>query len=115
LYIVCGGYGSKEAVGERHIIAPARCWKVAVVLPEGENDLQRINATTRVIAVDIPNENGIENNPWQQYVTNIAAIERASGLTLLSHVPEPARSALKSKTDVGSRAERSRRKRRSRN
>ena len=37
----------------------ARCWKVVVVLPVGTNDAARVSSTTRVIAIDTPNDNSI--------------------------------------------------------
>jgi endonuclease G, mitochondrial len=102
LYITCGGYGSQGSIGGGKVNVPTHCWKVIVTLPEGDNDLQRIDANTRVIAVDIPNAEGIENNPWQQYVTQIAAVERSSGYRFLTNLPEPVRQALETKSDSGS-------------
>jgi endonuclease G len=70
LYIIAGGYGS-GGIGEsgevskkivENINVPAHCWKIVVVLPEGSNDLQRINDATRIIAVDMPN-NQVVNKP----------------------------------------------------
>ena len=101
MYITCGGYGSKGSIGHGKVAVPTHCWKLIVALPEGDNDLQRIDASTRVIAVDIPNADGIENDPWKQFVTNIADIERPTGLKFLTNVPETVRQALETKTDSG--------------
>ena len=59
-----------------------------VVLPEGENDVERIDAQTEVIAIDMPNQQGIRSTDWQEYLTSIDAIEQATGYDLLSNVPE---------------------------
>jgi endonuclease G len=118
LYIACGGYGSKGSIGEGKVNVPTHCWKVIVTLPQGDDDLRRIDANAHVIAVDIPNTEGIENNPWQQYTTNVAAVERSTGFKFLKSVPEQVRQALEAKTDAGAGSSRrpshSQRKRRRR-
>jgi len=101
MYIACGGYGKKGSIGHGKVVVPTHCWKVIVALPEGDNDLQRIDAGTRVIAVDIPNADGIEDDPWKQFITTIADIERPTGLKLLANVPDPVRQALETKRDSG--------------
>ncbi len=93
---------------------PRSCWKVIVVLPEGEDDLQRINENTRVIAVDIPNDSGIDRQSWRQHVTTVDAIEEKTGLELLSNVPIEVQEILEAKTDSSSRSRRSEKERRRR-
>jgi endonuclease G len=112
LYILCGGYGSQGNIAAGRVNVPDHCWKVAVVLPEGDNDLQRIDPGTRVIAVDIPNTNGIATHSWRRYITDVASIERATGLRLLSNLPEQVRLSLEPKRDAtsGSRSRRGRRR-----
>ncbi|GAB4020144.1 hypothetical protein GCM10028808_60310 [Spirosoma migulaei] len=65
LYIIAGtaGKGGECDSGKATTIAsgkltvPAALWKVIVVLPVGSDDVNRINAQTRVIAVWMPNTN----------------------------------------------------------
>lgn len=76
---------------------PKIFWKIIVVLPEGDNDLKRIDENTRTIAVCMPNIQGIRNTPWQTFVTTIGNIEKASGLELLSVLPATTQRALESK------------------
>lgn len=74
VYVVMGSYGvggtgdsgTARTIDNGRVTVPNRIWKVLVVLPEGENDLQRISANTRVIAVDTPNSNVI-NTDWGKY------------------------------------------------
>ncbi len=103
LYIIAGGVGEKERIGRGKVRVPQACWKVLVVLPNGDNDLSRINTRTRVIAVMMPNEenSAVENARWTQYVTSVARIERATGYNLLSVLPAGVQSTLEQKVDRG--------------
>jgi endonuclease G len=108
LYIICGSYGKggtgsagyQTTLSSGRITVPARCWKVLVVLPAGKNNVSRINANTRVIAVDTPNDNSLSSN-WGTYRTSVDAIEAATGYDLLSAVPTGLQKNLEAKTDTG--------------
>ncbi|GAA4363218.1 hypothetical protein GCM10023185_31760 [Hymenobacter saemangeumensis] len=100
-----GGTGSKglmQTLDEGRVTVPARIWKVIVLLPEGQNDLQRIAAGqgVRVLAVDTPNDNAL-NPDWQQYLTSVDKIEAATGLDLLSALPQPVQERLQKVVDSG--------------
>jgi endonuclease G, mitochondrial len=104
LYIIAGQYGvgGTGSNGPRNdlkgkVTVPAHTWKVVVVLPEGEKDLSRININTRVIAIDIPNVQGIKEDYWTKYSTSVDAIEKATGYDLLSNVPKAVQDALEAK------------------
>lgn len=106
LYIYAGAYGSggtggkgvvEENIDGGDINVPKVFWKVIVVLPEGTDDLKRIDANTRTIAVCMPNTQGIRNTPWQTFVTTIGNVEKASGLQLLSVLPTATQQAIESK------------------
>lgn len=106
LYIYAGAYGSggtggkgvvEQSINGGEINVPKVFWKVIVVLPEGDNDLKRIDANTRTIAVCMPNTQGIRNTPWQTFVTTIGNVEKASGLQLLSVVPTATQKTIESK------------------
>lgn len=100
MYIVAGGYGSKETIGKNtKINVPANCWKVVLILPEGDNDFKRINTSTRVIAVDMPNENGIGNDRWQDYITTVRDIENKTGYNFFSALPQSIQDTIESKKD----------------
>ena len=108
LYITCGSYGQggtgtmgyKTTIDQGRITVPARCWKVVVVLPLGDNDAARVSAATRVIAIDTPNDNAL-NTAWGSYRTSVDAIEAATGLDLLSAVPGAVQQAVEARTDTG--------------
>lgn len=78
-----GGFaGSTIASG---VSIPGFTWKIAVVVPLGAGTaLSRITATTRVIAIKIPNTAGVRSNPWQQYVTSTTQLQTDTGYTFFT-------------------------------
>ncbi|NJM27877.1 MAG: DNA/RNA non-specific endonuclease, partial [Pseudanabaena sp. RU_4_16] len=70
LYIIAGGVGKKGEIAGGKVSVPARVWKVIVVLEQPGLGIGGISASTRTIAVDMPNENGISQD-WQQFKTSI--------------------------------------------
>lgn len=100
LYIVAGCYGGRRTIGRANkVTVPAKCWKVIVVLPEGDDDLSRINADTRVIAVIMPNTTGISRAPWRNYIKTVREVEAATGYNFLSEVPKRIQDALEIQRD----------------
>jgi endonuclease G, mitochondrial len=85
-----GGTGSNGFVTKigknENITVPASLWKIIVVLPVGQNDVQRINENTKIIAVNIPNENSIGTNSWKNYRVSVDELERLTGYDFLSNV-----------------------------
>ncbi|WP_162055977.1 DNA/RNA non-specific endonuclease [Pontibacter pamirensis] len=108
VYVVMGSYGeggtgsngSARSIDQGRVRVPARIWKVLVVLEEGEGDLDRIGAGTRVIAMDMPNSNTVRSD-WGTYRTSVDAIEQATGYDLLSALPAQVQQALESRVDTG--------------
>lgn len=108
VYVIMGSYGKggtgssgrATAIDQGRVTVPARIWKVLVVLPEGDNDLQRISTGTRVIAVDTPNTNTVHAD-WGAYRTSVDLIEQATGYDLLSALPAPLQQVLESQVDAG--------------
>ncbi|TKB99248.1 DNA/RNA non-specific endonuclease [Pedobacter cryophilus] len=104
VYIIMGSYGkggsgsvgSAETINNGNITVPNRVWKVAVILTKGNGDLARVDANTRVLAVDTPNENTI-NSDWTTYITTVDAIEKATNYNLLSSLPVALQTTLQSK------------------
>jgi endonuclease G len=108
LYIVCGSYGRggtgsagyQTTIAGGKVTVPSNCWKVVMVLPVGNNDVSRVTNSTRVIAINTPNNNSL-NSAWGGYRTTVDAIEAASGLDLLSALPVSVQSVVEARTDTG--------------
>jgi endonuclease G, mitochondrial len=83
-----GANGLTKAIGKNNdILVPASIWKVIVVLPIGDKDVTRINAKTRVIAVNMPNQNAVGADDWKKYRISIDELEHLTGYDFLSNVP----------------------------
>jgi len=109
VYVICGSYGVggtgsnggvTTTIDQGRITVPARCWKVIVVLPVGDNDVARINANTRIIAIDTPNINTLAPS-WGDYRTTVDAIEQVTGYDLLSNLPVEVQAVLEARVDNG--------------
>jgi endonuclease G len=48
---------------------------------------QKITTGTRVISVIMPHIQGIKEQPWRNYLTNIDTVEKATGYDLMANVP----------------------------
>ena len=72
IYVIAGGAGrkggNKGTIGKKvKIVVPETMWKVMVVLPEQTgNDLARISAKTRVIAVMMTNASTVRQDKWEK-------------------------------------------------
>lgn len=84
LYIISGVNGTQATLPKAQVRVPASLWKVIVVLPEGDDDIARIDEQTMVLSVDMPNRQGIRNNDWQDYLTSVDHIEDLTGYDLLA-------------------------------
>ena len=107
VYIIMGSYGKggtgsigfAETINGGKIVVPKRVWKVAVILPIGNNDLARVTSDTRVLAIDTPNENNISSD-WKTFITTIDAVEKSTSYDLLSKLPTAIQKALQAKVFV---------------
>jgi len=98
VYIYAGVYGDKGKL-KKKVTIPSNDWKVAVVVPAG-TPAGAINENARVIAVDMPNVNGIKNADWQIYRTTVREIEKSTGYNLLSALPQNVQDVLETKVDT---------------
>jgi endonuclease G len=107
LYIIAGssgkgGTGSSGAKTTLHsgdVTVPAHFWKVLVVLPVGPDDVSRVNAATRVIAVKMPNTQTVDTKPWHSYRVSVDSLETLTGYNFLSNVPAAVQSTIEAVVD----------------
>lgn len=99
-YTIAGVYGDKGKLKDK-VTVPTNCWKVIVVFTRGQN-VNAINTTTQIIAVDMPNMDGIDDEPWQKYVTTIDAIEQRTGLDLFDLLPDDVENAIEARRFIPS-------------
>lgn len=113
LYVVAGpagrgGRGSdgvlKQTIANGKVAVPAECWKVVLAVPEsgGSDDLAKVTASTRVIAVVMPNDNETVGEDWARFRTTPAEIERRTGYRFFDRLPPDVAEALRQKVDTAS-------------
>ncbi len=94
LYIMAGPYGEKGKIKNK-VTIPTNFWKIIVAVPNGAN----INQETRIIAVDMPNVDGIGEKNWRDYQTTVRQIEQKTGYNFLTALPKEVQNVLKTKAD----------------
>ena len=108
VYIVMGSYGTggtgsngaATTINAGHVNVPSNIWKIAVIITAGDNDINRVSATTRVIAVNTPNINTTDAD-WKKYIVTVRDIEKATGYNLLSALPQTVQDDIENKKDAG--------------
>ncbi len=94
IYVIMGSYGQgglgKQGYATRidsgRVAVPSHIWKIAVILPEGDNDIQRIAAgEAEIIAINTPNSESVSSS-WRKYLVTIRDLEKATGHNFLSEL-----------------------------
>ncbi len=92
IYVISGGIFPAQPQtlnGRGKVAIPTSTWKIAVLLPFGRGLADVKTARDlRVIAVDMPNVNGIATRPWRDYLTTVDALEQATGYDFLDRLPD---------------------------
>jgi endonuclease G len=110
LYIIAGGSGSggtgsnggvTTTVASGHVGVPSKTWKVVLVLPNASgDDVARVTTSTRLIAVIMPNIQGIRANDWKSYRVSVNQVESLTGYDFFSNVPASIQSVIESTIDT---------------
>ena len=93
IYVVAGPTGAATTIANGHVTVPTHTWKVALVLPAGEDDLSRVTAAARTIAVIIPDVSGVDHD-WHNYLTTVDAVEALTGYDFFANVPDNVENAI---------------------
>ncbi len=98
LYIVAGGVFSAPfpTIGQG-VAVPAANFKIIVALSAGQKPSD-ISSDTDVLAVLMPNERGVGEHVWTEFVTSVDALEQASGYDFLNAIPEPIQRVIEART-----------------
>ncbi len=96
IYIVSGPVGTggtgsnggvSTTIANGNVTVPAFTWKVALVIPKGIDDANRVSCSSRTIAVVMPNTQGIRDQPWEDFLTTVDAVESLTGYDFFSALP----------------------------
>ncbi|HMO81232.1 MAG TPA: DNA/RNA non-specific endonuclease [Pyrinomonadaceae bacterium] len=101
LHQISGVYGRQRIIREK-LVAPTNCWKIIAVVPRGRR-IEDMDPRMRIIAVDMPNITGIENDDWKRYSVTIHEIEQRTGLDFFNHLPSSLSDRLKRRFEMENR------------
>jgi endonuclease G, mitochondrial len=97
LQIIAGPYGSKGTIGNtKKITVPETTWKVVLVMDKPGQAPSEIGTRNQVMAIEIPNEQGIKDNPWEKYRVTADSIEQKTGYDFFSAVPADVQAKIES-------------------
>ncbi len=101
LYIIAGGYGNARSIRKNNvkITVPDQVWKVIVIMDKPGLTAKDVTTNTRVIAVDMPNQQGIKETNWRKYRVSVDLVEERTGYDLLSNVPDATQVRIEEKVD----------------
>ncbi len=99
LYIIAGVLGSQGKLLKGNVTIPASTWKIVVVLDRPGAGISSITTNTRVIAVNIPNQQGI-NPDWKAYRVSVDKLEELTRYNFLSNVPIQIQDIIEDKIDI---------------
>ena len=113
VYIIAGPYGtggtsqkgtfdeipitlkSKEVL---HMNVPAYTWKVLIAIPDGGDDISRIDEEAIIIAINVPNRMGMgKTGDWEQYICTVDEIEDMTGYDFFELLPDRVEDTLESR------------------
>ncbi|MBO7582306.1 MAG: DNA/RNA non-specific endonuclease [Treponema sp.] len=104
VYIIAGPYGTGGTSpkgtfdnipislksGETYYMnVPAYTWKVLIAIPAGTDDLERVDSTATAIAINVPNQTGMQKTgDWEQFLCSIDDIEEMTGYDFFELLPD---------------------------
>ena len=108
LYIVAGpsGQGGEgksgkaDWIGDKNkVVVPAICWKVVLVVDDTPgDDVKKVNARTRLIAI-IMNNDQAHTKEWASFRRPVKDVERLTGYKFFTNVPAQIIEPLKEQAD----------------
>lgn len=100
--VICGpqGFGTNRTASAGQIPIASNVWKIIVAVPLGAGPtLSRITNSTRVIAVNIPNIQGVRTDPWQNYLTSVHQLQTNTGFSFFTALNSNVAAVLRAKVD----------------
>jgi endonuclease G len=107
LHIIAGSFGL-GGVGEQgkrteirgRIAVPETTWKVIVVNDRPDLGIDGITTETRVIAVMMPNRQGIKEENWRAFRTSVDEIEASTGYDFLTKIDPEIQNIVEARVDA---------------
>lgn len=103
VYIISGPQGQSSitpTISNGRITVPKWTWKVVLILPNGTDDLRRVNRSTRAFGIIVSNESVTGGNAWRNYRVTVDQVETLTGYDFFSNVPRNTQEYIESKRDT---------------
>ena len=101
IYIITGPVGSVGTIAQGRIVVPQYTWKVVLVLPNGNNDVQRVTKATRAFGIVVPNFPPLNiDTPWRTFRVTVDAVENITGFDFFSAIPINTQAIIERRRDV---------------
>ena len=100
IYIISGPVGNLGTIGNG-VVIPQYTWKVILVLPNGSNDVQRVNKGTRAFGIIVPNFQPLSiGTPWRNFRVSVDAVEVLTGYDFFSAIPKNTQEIIERRRDT---------------
>ncbi len=99
IYIISGPTGNQGLIAGGKIVVPQFTWKVVLILPNGNNDLERVSKATRAFGIVVPNFSPITSNAWRNYRVTVDAVENLTGHNFFSEILKNTQELIERKRD----------------
>lgn len=100
IYIFSGPFGNIGSIAQGRVIVPQVTWKVILVIPNGSNDLTRVNRSTRVLGIIVPNQPPLDiNAPWRNFRVTVDAVENLTGYDFFTAIPKNTQELIERRRD----------------
>ncbi|MBE9099564.1 DNA/RNA non-specific endonuclease [Vacuolonema iberomarrocanum] len=92
-----GERGQRDTIGRGRITVPEFVWKIAVIVDRPIQSLEEVTASDQVIAVLMPNVQGIRQQDWREFLQTVDQIEDITGYDFMTELPDDLEAELESK------------------
>jgi endonuclease G len=101
VYTITGPVGDLGTIAQGRVTVPQYTWKVVLIIPNGENDLQRVNKSTRAFGFVVPNFLPLDiNAPWRNFRVTVDEVETMTGYDFFSNVPRMTQMLIERQRDI---------------
>jgi DNA/RNA endonuclease G, NUC1 len=100
IYIFTGPSGNIGTIAQGRVVVPQYTWKVVLVIPNGTDDLARVNKSTRVFGIIVPNFPPLNiNAPWRNFRVTVNEVENLTGYDFFSAIPRTTQEIIERRRD----------------